>query len=163
MRLIVALAIAFQCLLYPIVCVNAGRWVKVHSHTDCSGESRLSRRATACDTIAGTTYTWNNSTFSLSCNTTYDHWDVIFLTYTPSFSSCMESCVLFDSSTPCLGVDYFEGDYGPDGARGGSRCYGLWNLSNGSYSGSEDSAQLQNWVPQSVVFFFIFFYNLSIV
>ena len=116
-----------------------------------SSESHLSKRAAGCDSIPGNKYTWNKSSFNFSCNTTFDHWNVIFIQYTPTFTSCMESCVKFDSSVPCIGVDYVDGKYGVNGPAGGSRCYGLWIMTNGTNSSTDDSAQLQDWTPLPLV------------
>jgi hypothetical protein len=150
MRLSVQLAFILIYFVNAVCSTNLIQYALFHPVLT-SSESRLSKRAAGCDEIPGNTYTWNMSTFNILCNTTFDHYYYIFIDYTPTFASCMENCVTFDSFVPCIGVDYVNGTYGYAGAEGGSRCYGLWNLTNGTNSLTDDSAAFQNGMPLPLV------------
>jgi len=95
------------------------------------------------------TYTINNSTFTIICNTTWDGSLYLNVMYTPNFTSCLQACVDWANETPCLGAQW---DYSSPGYDGGHLCHLLWSMpSNNStaatFKSEVDSAQLNSGPP----------------
>jgi hypothetical protein len=120
-----------------------------------TSEPHLSARAAGCSEISGSTFVSNMTTFQLQCDTTYDHSDYIFVDYTTSFAECMDNCITFDSSVPCIAVAWEQGVHGPAGPEGGNLCYGLVNTTDQNSSSTQDSALRQGWTPLPVVNYFL--------
>jgi hypothetical protein len=109
------------------------------------------KRDIGCIAINSTTYQTSGSTFDILCDTAgWGSLNILQITYTLDFVSCINDCVIWNTQNTqkCMGVEWVNGQYGPDGIQGGSECYFFWvMIGNGAPAAGYDSAKLQ--VPQS--------------
>ena len=104
------------------------------------------KRAEGCTTLNQTTYSTNGVTFDILCNTYWSHEDTLQITYTPTFTSCIDKCAAWNKANvdQCAGVDWLYGFYGHGGLAEGSVCRFLWTMADGGTPrDSDDSARLQ--------------------
>src|SRR2546423_2307444 len=104
----------------------------------------LSKRSTAssCTGLNSSTYkTDSGATFDVLCSTGSSYEGVLEVLYMSAFTDCVTSCATYESTSPCIGIQYEPSVAGPNGL---SLCYLLWNMT-GAGNGSDivDSARLQ--------------------
>jgi hypothetical protein len=97
-----------------------------------------------CSGVTTPTYTIDNSTFTLICNTTWDGSLYLNVIYTPNFTSCLQACVDWEDEIPCVGAQW---DYSSPGYDQGYLCHLLWsmplnNSTLATYSYTVASAQI---------------------
>ena len=110
------------------------------------------KRGFGCDTLNQTTYSTGGVAFDILCNQYWGHDVTLFVNYTPTFPSCIQGCVSWNSinSDQCVGVDWSYTVNGPNGPPGGSQCRYLFSMNgSGDTQDGEDSARLQ---PQFIHF-----------
>ena len=133
------------------------RNIQVHFHNTSGpqlskSEGIMLKRGIGCTTLNRTTYSTGGLTFDILCNQYWGHEETLFVTYAPTFPSCIDGCVSWnrDNSDQCVGVDWTYGISGPEGLPGGSLCRYLWTMTDPDASqDGEDSARLQ---PQFIQF-----------
>ena len=104
------------------------------------------KRAEGCTTLNQTTYSTNGVTFDILCNMYWGHEETLQITYTPTFTSCIDKCASWNKANvdQCAGVDWAYGEYGHGGLAAGSVCRFLWTMADaGTPQDSDDSARLQ--------------------
>jgi hypothetical protein len=91
--------------------------------------SKNIKRDTGCLGIPGSTYTYGNTTFNVTCDTsfTYVSEQASQIIFTDTIEDCMDACVDFDGLAPCTAIQFDQTgqNVGPDG---GDLCYLLWNM-----------------------------------
>ena len=117
--------------------------------TPWAAAHQILARGQGCSEIPTRTYTINNSTFTIICNTTWDGSLYLNVMYTPNFTSCLEACVDWADETPCVGAQW---DYSSPGYDGGYLCHLLWsmppnNSTAATFKSEVDSAQLNPGPP----------------
>jgi hypothetical protein len=82
-------------------------------------------------------------TFDIQCNTSYINTQFLDVTYTTNFSTCIDACVKWDESIPCVGVQW---DHETVSYQGNTYlCYLLWDTSANTtqHDPQIDSARLR--------------------
>jgi hypothetical protein len=108
---------------------------------------RLSKRGIGW-TELGQSSTYQNGTgpkCAPLCDQAFDSSKILQITYTKTFSDCLDACSDFYQSAPCVGVQYGPGN-GTVGEAGLNICYLMWNMNISNLTKSEraqwDSAKL---------------------
>jgi len=104
------------------------------------------KRGEGCTTLNQTTYSTSGVTFDILCNLYWGHEDTLYITFNPTFPSCIDECASWNNANvdKCVGVDWTYGIYGPGGVAEGSLCRYLWTMADaGLPQDGEDVARLQ--------------------
>jgi hypothetical protein len=105
---------------------------------------RITKRSTgsSCQGLKNSTYTTNGATFDVLCNTVFSYEGYLDVEYTNTFTECVDICATYESTVPCIGIEYESGVGGPTGQ---NLCYMLWNLTDETGNGTvgTDGARLQ--------------------
>ena len=113
------------------------------------------KRGGGCTQINAATYTTGGSTFDIICDTSYYWNEILFISYTADFASCMNGCVQWNTGNPqkCVSITWSYGSYRPNGVAGGSECWFFWSATSSAPVVGQDSAKLQivpTGIPQTV-------------
>jgi hypothetical protein len=102
----------------------------------------------SCQDLHNSTYQTSGATFGVLCDTVYSYEGYLDVFYTNTFTECVYICATYESTVPCIGIEYETAVTGPNGQ---NLCYMLWNLTGQTGNGTvgTDSARLQ---PKAVVF-----------
>ena len=114
--------------------------------------SETSPPDTECTSRNGDVYeSTTGAQFDIYCTTTFSYND-LYINYTIDFLSCIDGCATWNAvpgNTPCVGVSYAPGNYGPDISQ--SQCYYKWALANEQSYSLTDSAVLVSGVENTTV------------
>jgi len=103
------------------------------------------KRGTGCAQVNAATYATGGYTFDIICDTSYYWTEILFISYTVDFASCMNACVQWNIVNPekCVSMTWRYSFYGPDGVAGGSECWFYWSATSWVPVVGQDSAKLQ--------------------
>jgi len=100
------------------------------------------KRAEGCTSLNGATaVNVSGSVFDIFCDTIWGYYDILFISYTPDFQTCIEECVRWNTNNVnhCVGVFWVCQQYGPLGVNGGYECFYTWDMVDGSNSSASDT------------------------
>lgn len=98
-----------------------------------------------CSDISESTYDFGDATFDILCDTAFTRTLCLQVTYTTSFTDCINACINWESTTPCVGIQW---EYGTNGPEEGSLCTLFWNMTgNEIQKFGIDTARLRTGEP----------------
>ena len=107
--------------------------------------SRIVKRDQECTSLNGS-YNVNGTIFNLLCDTSWQYYDALHISFTPDFPTCIIGCGTWNinqSRNECIGAQWTNDIYGPTDE---NLCTYLWTMPNTDkfYVNNTDIAQLQN-------------------
>jgi len=106
---------------------------------------KIIKRDQECTSLNGS-YNSNGTVFNVFCNTSWQYYDSLHISFTLDFSTCINGCEIWNidqTQNECVGAQWKNDVYGP---AGGKLCTYLWTMPNGNQfpANDTDTVQLRN-------------------
>ena len=106
--------------------------------------AKMAKRGQECTSLNGL-YNANGTRFNLLCDTSWQCYDALYISFTLDFPTCIDGCGMWNinrNQNECVGAQWTNDIYGPTY---GNRCTYLWTMPNTDKTplNTTDTAQLQ--------------------